>query len=47
MFLSTPVEPDSEVKVVVEMVLIESVLPFPKEITQVLNYCSGSGTPYI
>lgn len=39
-FLKSPVEPDNEVKVVVAMVLIETIVPFPKEITQVPTWSS-------
>ena len=38
--LQSSVEPENEVKVVIEMVLIEAAVPFPKEITQVLT-CSS------
>ena len=39
--LAGTVQPQGEVKIVVEMVLINTVVPFPKEITQV---CASSAS---
>ena len=39
--LLPPVDPEKEVKLVVEMVLIKAINPFPKEITQVCTIHCG------